>query len=297
MAVKKRSAKRKITKIKEPEEEIITESKELNYEKAKSQYYSSNGKGSNLLIALLIVVSFFAGYLFFKVKSMESVKTTATAPVQQQQPPAPVQVTKDQIKKLFGNDYIHFGDASKKILFVEITDPSCPYCHIAGGENNELSKSTGNFAYVSDGGTYTPPVTEIRKLVDDGKASLAILYGNGHGNGRLGTQALYCAQDKGKFWEVHDLLMSNDGYNLLNNTVQNNKEKIPDLVNFLSSAVDSNYLSGCLTSGKMEAKLTRDEKVDTELGFQGTPHFFVNTTAVNGAQDWKAFEPIVKPLL
>lgn len=262
--------------------------------------YSNQGP-NNLLMLLVIVLAVFSTYLFLKIQGLEkntaSTGTNQQVQQQAQQPPQPVKVTMDQIKKLFTKGNITFGDSNRKVLFVEITDPSCPYCHIAAGKNPELSKQAGNFTYVTDGGTYTPPVPEIRKLVDEGKASFVSLFGTGHGNGRLAAEAFYCAYDQGKFWEVHDLLMSNSGYQLLNNNVQNTREKIPDLVNFVAAVVDTEALTSCLTSGKYTTKIADDEKIDQTLGFQGTPHFFVNTTAINGAQDWKSFQPIVQPLI
>ena len=60
-------------------------------------------------------------------------------------------------------------------------------------------------------------------------------------------KALYCAYDQGKFWQVHDLLYSNDGYNLLNNTVQNDKGKSQQLVDFLKSVVNANDLKSCIS--------------------------------------------------
>lgn len=249
---------------------------------------------SNLLLVLLIVVSFFAGYLFFKVKNLEQNKNTTTA----QQPPAPPPVTIDQVKKLFSKGYTYFGDSKRKVLFVEVSDPSCPYCHIAGGQDPELSKEAGaNFQYVTDGGTYKPPVTEMRKLVEQGKASYVQIYAPGHGNGQLATQAQYCAYDKDKFWEVHDKLMSKAGYDLINNTVKNDKANIPTLVSFLANEMDSNYLTSCLTTGKYEKNLTRDSQMAQTLGYQGTPHFIVNTTVFGGAQSWDTMDPVVKKLL
>lgn len=263
----------------------------------KLQSISSRGP-SNLLVVLLIVMSFFAGYLFFKLKSLE--QTTKVAKQQQvpnNQPPARQPVTMAQIKKLFGNGFINFGDTNRKVLFVEILDPSCPFCHIAAGENPDLARESGRFQYVSDGGSYSPPVVEMRKLLDEGKASYAVIYANGHGNGRLAMQALYCADEKDKFWDVHDLLMNNDGYKLVNDTVKNEKANIPQLVTYLQPAIDSTFLQSCLESGKYEQTISRDEEVGRQLGFQGTPDFFVNTTNFGGAQDYKSMEPAVKEAL
>ncbi len=255
---------------------------------------------SMVLVLLLIAISFFTGFLYFKVQNLEKNAGTAQQlgqqqQQQQQQQPA-VKVSLDQIKKLFTKGSLSYGDANRKILFVEITDPSCPFCHVAGGLHS-LAIPDDAFKYESDGGVYKPPVPEMRKLVDEGKASYVLLYANGHNNGSLAMQALYCSYEKGKMWESHDLLMTKAGYDLINETVKNDKTKIPDLANYLSSAVDSNFLAECLESGKYAAQLEKDQKIATTLGFQGTPHFFINETAFSGAQDYKMMEATVKSAL
>ena len=177
-----------------------------------------------VLLVLSIGLAFAVGMLWQKVSNLEKGKTgsgttgttTTTTGTEQTQPV----VTMDTIKGLFDKDLIKFGDANKKLIFVEMADPSCPYCHIADGFNAELAKSAGSqFQYVSDGGTYVPPGPEMQKLVEEGKASYVYIYFPGHGNGELAMKALYCANEKGKFWEVRDLLMTNAGYELMNTTV------------------------------------------------------------------------------
>ncbi len=258
---------------------------------------SSNEDSQNNLKPLYFlmgVIFVFNLFLAVKVFNIEKKLTSLATPQQQQQ----VEVKIDQIKKLFTNDFIHFGDKNKKLLFVEVSDPSCPFCHIAGGENPDLASQVGDrFKYQSQGGSYIPPVPEIKKLVDQGKAGFVFLYSNGHGNGEIAAQALYCAYEKGKFWEVHNKLMTNEGYNLINQTVQNNKAKISELVNFLASEIDSQFLTNCLQSGKYEKSLTRDQKLSPSLGFQGTPHFLVNTTMFQGAYSFSDMQSAVDKAL
>lgn len=253
---------------------------------------------SMVLVLLLIAISFFTGFLFFKVQNLEKGGGTAQqlAQQQQQQQPPVVKVKLDQIKKLFTKDSISFGDANRKVLFVEISDPSCPYCHVADGLDSAAIPGD-QFKYVSEGGKYNPPVPAMRKLVDEGKASYVMLYANGHGSGELAMQSLYCAHEKGKMWETHDLLMTQAGFDLINNTVKNDKANIPQLVDYLSSAVDSNFLTDCLQSAKYSSRLGQDQQTATTLGFQGTPHFFVNETAFGGAQDYTMMESAVNAAL
>ncbi|GAB4218955.1 MAG: hypothetical protein Fur009_2650 [Candidatus Microgenomates bacterium] len=257
-------------------------------------YISEEKSQVNLKPVYFLLGAIFVFNVFLGVKVFNLEKKLTSQPTQQQPQQQQVEIKLDQVKKLFTKDFIHFGDANKKLLFIEVSDPSCPFCHIAGGENPELSAQVGDrFKYQSQGGSYIPPVPEIKKLVDQGKASFAFLYSNGHGNGELGAQALYCAYEKGKFWEVHDKLMSNEGYNLINETVKNDKTKIPELVNFLSAVIDSEYLKNCLESGKYEKTLTRDQQLSPSLGFQGTPHFLVNTQMFQGAYSFSDMKPVV----
>ena len=253
---------------------------------------------NNILYVMMGVITLFLIFITVKMFSLESKVNNTTSQqigtTQQGQQPKKIEVKIDQVKKLFGKDYIHFGDANKKLLFVEVSDPSCPYCHVAGGKNNEVATQIGpNFQYQENGGAYIPPVPEIKKLVDEGKASFAYLYSNGHGSGTLAAQSLYCAFEKNKFWEVHDRLMTNEGYKLMNEVVANDKTKIPELVNFLSYVIDTDFLTQCLQSDKYKDSLARDEKLSPSIGYQGTPHFLVNTNMFQGAYSFKEMKTVV----
>lgn len=258
------------------------------------------------LVIVVIVGAFFLGSLKTKVDFYEKGQTLGTTnTTQAPQPQAQVQpITLDQIKNIFKQNVIKFGDSEKKVLFVEIADPSCPYCHIAAGKNGELNKQVGDrFTLVADGGTYVAPVPEMRKLADTGKAAFAYIYYPGHGNGEMGAKAQYCAAEKGKFWEVHDLLMTSKGYDMLNTTVKNDKAKSGELAEFLKSAFDAGSMKSCLESGKYDARLQDDVKLATSLGpylnpqGMGTPGFFVNSTPFSGAYSYKDMESAITAAL
>lgn len=275
----------KKTKKQKNEEFIYPEKKENEFS------VSLNFK---LLYFFIGVIFLFNVFLGIKVFNLEKKISSLQNPSQPQQQQQQVEIKIDQIKKLFTKGFIYFGDKNRKILFVEVSDPSCPFCHIAGGKNPELASQVGDrFKYQSQGGSYVPPVPEIKKLVDEGKAGFVFLYSNGHGNGVLAAQALYCAYEKGKFWEVHDKLMTNQGYNLINETVKNDKSKIPELVNFLANEIDSQFLTDCLNSGRYEESLARDQQLSPSLGFQGTPHFLVNTQMFQGAYSFSDMKPVI----
>jgi protein-disulfide isomerase len=251
-----------------------------------------------ILLILTILLAFVVGVLWQKVSSLEnngtsvqgSQETTAAAP----------SVSLDQIKDVFKKDVIKFGDENSKVLFVEIADPSCPYCQVASGKNPELNNQvdpSGTFKLVSDGGNYRAPVLEMKKLVDEGKASYALIYSLGHGNGEMGMKALYCGFELGKYWEVNAKIMSNAGYVLMNETVKNDKSKSGEVANFLKGAVDAGKMKACLEDSKWDERLAADMKLASELGSQGTPNFYINDTIFAGAYDFKDMEGIVNSAL
>lgn len=251
----------------------------------------------SLVISLSILIS--NGVITFKnTKGTTTPNTAQVAPTGSAALPGQATVTLDQIKDAFSKSLIKFGDTNKKLIAIEAADPSCPYCHIAAGKNPELNKQVGSrFTLVVDGGSYVAPVPELGKLVKEGKISFAYIYTPGHGNGEMGTKALYCAFENNKFWEVHDLMMTSKGYDLLNNTVKNDKTKSGELADFLQPAMDSASMKQCLDSGKYDNRLKDDTALASSLGISGTPGFYLNTTAYSGAYSYSEMESTVNSFL
>ncbi|MFH1864175.1 MAG: DsbA family protein [bacterium] len=262
------------------------------FKKSKSSLWE---KLTPVLVFLSIGLAFFVGMLWQKVQNLEKVASTKIEATNQQAEVQKQEISIDTQKEVYSKDVIKFGDADRKVLFIEVSDPSCPFCHIAGGKNPEIS--TDNFKYVSKGGTYIPPVPEMKKLVDEGKAAYAYIYTSGHGNGEMGTKALYCAFEKNKFWEVHDIIMTNKGYELLNNTIKNDKTKSQLLADFLKSAVNPSEMKTCLDSGKYDDRLQADSTLAGSLGINGTPGFIVNGKIFAGAYSFKEMQPVVDAAL
>ena len=258
-----------------------------------------------VLVILAIGLAFFSGTLWQKVKNLEKGGTGTTATPQGAAQPQAPSVSLDTIKGLFDKDIVKFGDAGRKVLFVEMADPSCPYCGAADGQNHSIYKSLSRdggvsdvtFKLTADGGKYVSPTVEMKKLVDAGKASYVYIYYPGHGNGEMGMKALYCANEKGKFWEAHNLIMGDAGYTLLNNTVKNDKTQSQAMATFLKSAVDAGFMKSCLDSGKYDARLTSDQTLATSLAIQGTPSFFINASNFPGAYSYTDMKSAVDAAL
>ena len=255
-----------------------------------------------LMVIALVAGSYFLGVYKTKTEFLEKNPNTVAqvdgAEAGQPAAPKPVEIAK--VNDLFADKTnIILGNPDAPIKFVEFSDTSCPFCHVAAGVNPELSKQMNpSFVSVEDGGTYVPPVLEIKKLVEQGKAALAWIYTPGHGNGELGTLALYCANDQGKFWEAHDKLMSNEGYALVNEKVKNDRTKFADVATFLKGDLDSKKLQNCLESNKYEGRIAGDPQIASSFGYGATPTFFINDKVVEGAASWTtSFKSIVDPLL
>lgn len=255
-----------------------------------------------LMVIMLVVGAYFLGVYKTQSEMLAKAPTPAAqvAGAETAQPEAQKPVDMAKVEALFADESnIVLGKRDAKIKFVEFSDTSCPYCHVAAGLNPELSKQINpRFTTVANGGTYVSPVQEIKKLVEEGKAALTWIYTPGHGNGELGTLALYCANEQGKFWEAHDLLMNNKGYSLANEQIKNDRTKFAELTAFLKTAVDTNKFKSCLDSKKYESRITSDPMIASGFGYGATPTFFINDKVVEGAASWTdGFKGIVDPLL
>jgi protein-disulfide isomerase len=258
-----------------------------------------------LLGFIILALAGVAGFMYGQVKSLEkwvlSINIAQPTSVQQTAMPTAL-VDIGTVKAVFDLNVVKFGDKNRKLLVVEVSDPSCPYCHVAGGNDPEIASQIGpRFTYASEGGTYQPPVLEIRKLVDSGEASYAFVYYPGHSSGEMAAKALYCAFDQGKFWPAHDLLYSYQGYNLLNDTVHNDKANSGILADFLKEAVDVTALKACLDSGKYDSRLIDETKLAEtsllDLQEGGTPTYIINMTRFNGAYSWDTMRSVVDAAL
>lgn len=262
---------------------------------------------SVFLSSLVLAMGFFFGLSNIGNSLKGGIVTTGTGTTAAAQPtpdttgtaaqPNPT-VSIDTIRAAFTDDSISFGDRNSNLLLVEVADPSCPYCHIAAGKNPQLNSQAGTqFVLVADGGTYVAPVPEFKKLVDEGKAAFLYIFSNGSGSGRIAAQAQYCAHERGQFWPVHDLLMSNEGYTVIREQVKNDVAQAGVMADFLSGVIDPAFMKSCLESKKYEAKLTSDEALAASLGVSGTPGFFVNETNFPGAYSYTDMQAVVEAAL
>lgn len=94
-----------------------------------------------------------------------------------------------------------------------------------------------------------------------------------HPEAQLAAEAGECAQDQGKFWELHDKFYQNQSDLSEEAIIQYAREIGLDMGQFLA----------CLSVGVHRAEVQEDYQAGLSAGVVGTPTFFFNGAKVDGA--------------
>jgi protein-disulfide isomerase len=153
------------------------------------------------------------------------------------------------------------GPANAPITIVEFSDFECPFC----GEVEET----------------------LRKLITNYPSQIRLAYRDFplpfHPHASLAAQASRCASAQGTYWMFHDLLFANQ-QNLA----------IGDLSKFASGlALDANKFDDCLKNKPFAEDIQNDIRIGQGLGITGTPAFFINGIALNGAVSYEEFSSTI----
>ncbi len=98
------------------------------------------------------------------------------------------------------------------------------------------------------------------------------------------AQASHCAEDQGKYWEMHEKLFALQGQL----PVEALKKTAREI-----QGIDGDKFDKCLDSGE-KAKIVEDnKKAGEEAGVNGTPAFFINGRMISGAQPLDSFKTII----
>jgi protein-disulfide isomerase len=182
------------------------------------------------------------------------------------------------------------GKANAPLTIIEFSDPSCPFCAAAEGQNQQVIQYL-----LSKDPTWVAPVPNIVKdYVDTGKVKLVFKYFPGHGTGAEAMEIALCANEQDKFWEVSNMFFANQGS--MGNVSQ--LEAIASTV----PGIDAQKLTACYDSKKYDAALQADMQAGQTAGVSGTPAFFIGTdkdgyTMIVGAQSYTAFKQIIDAAL
>jgi protein-disulfide isomerase len=104
-----------------------------------------------------------------------------------------------------------------------------------------------------------------------------------HPNAQKSAEAAVCAQNQGKFWEMHDLLFVEQAYL----TIDALKEKAKRL------GLDTAIFGECLDSGKSADAVRLDAEAGQKLGITGTPATFVNGRLIHGTATFDELSAVI----
>ncbi len=160
------------------------------------------------------------------------------------------------------------GDANAPVTIVEFSDFQCPFC---------ARWFTDTFPQLNE------------KYIKTGKVKLVFrdFPLSFHENAQKAAEASECADEQGKFWEMHDKLFQNAGAL----GVTNLKQYAADL------KLDTAKFNTCLDTGKFASEVQKDMADGSSYGVSGTPAFFINGVNLVGAQPFSAFDVEIQAAL
>jgi len=136
------------------------------------------------------------------------------------------------------------GPANAKVAMVEFSDFECPACGTAYGV--------------------------IKQIAADYDGRIKIVYRDfpltQHTFAFKSAEAGNCANEQGKFWEMHDIMFENQSAL----TISSLKKYAADI------GLNTEQFNSCLDSGKYAAEVSGDIADGASFGVAATPTFFIN---------------------
>jgi protein-disulfide isomerase len=152
----------------------------------------------------------------------------------------------------FNNDGApSMGPANSPVTLVEFSDFQCPFCR-----------------------QFWPTLKQVEEKYKD---KVRIIYRQYpipslHPFATKAAEASLCANDQGKFWEMHDLMFQ-----------EQNQLAIKDLkLKAGRLGINQKEFDGCLDAGKYAEKVQEDTREGSRFGVTGTPALFINGVIVDG---------------
>jgi protein-disulfide isomerase len=155
------------------------------------------------------------------------------------------------------------GPANAPVTIVEFSDFECPFCQRLNPELDAVRKEFGD---------------KVRIVFR--QYPLAAI----HPNATKAAEASLCADDQGKFWEMHDALFAD-----------RSKLPVAELKKTAAAlSLDTAKFDQCLDSGTHAERIKQDLREGTEVGVTGTPAIFINGRAMSGAVPFADLAKIIR---
>jgi protein-disulfide isomerase len=228
---------------------------------------------NNLLVGALIIFAFFAGYLYFKVQSLEKGATGTTAQTTPaNQPPAEPTPNLEAMPAVNDKDHIR-GNKKANITLVEYSDYECPYC-----------------------GQFHPTMQQVMKEYGDKVRWVYRHYPlSFHPKAMPGAQAGECVAElagNDAFWKFSDLMFE--------------KIATTEVAGFADLAasigVNKAAFQKCVDSGKHADKIRDMQSGGAKAGINGTPGTIIvakngNKQLIPGALPFDQIKPMIDGIL
>jgi len=108
-----------------------------------------------------------------------------------------------------------------------------------------------------------------------------------HPYSQKAAEATECANDQGKFWEMHDIIFENQASLSLNS--------FKTFAEILE--LDTKQFNECFDSDKYKSKVDNSFNEGKLNGVGGTPTFFVNGQKISGAKPYEVFVTVIESKL
>jgi protein-disulfide isomerase len=132
------------------------------------------------------------------------------------------------------------GKADAPITIAEFSDFQCPFCM-----------------------QVMPTIAQLEKKYE-GKIKLVHMNFVVHPAARLAALAAECAGEQGRYWQMHDAIFSQKKYD---------QSGLAETAK--SIGLDASKFSACLSSGKYEDEIDKQQEAGIAQGVEGTPTFII----------------------
>lgn len=164
------------------------------------------------------------------------------------------------------DDDVALGDPKAPVTMIEFSDFECPFCK----RFRDQTFSTLKERYIDTG--------KVRFVYRDLPLTQI------HEHAQKAAEAGECADEQGKFWELHDAIFANQ-----------QAMTVPDLKKYAADLrLDTGKFNACLDGGKYAEEVKKDVADAEKVGATGTPSFFINGIPVSGAQPTENFVQIIE---
>ena len=187
--------------------------------------------------------------------------------------PRAVPLTTDTVAPLAsGPRGVTLGSDSAPVEIMEFSDFECPYC--------------ARFAVLN--------MPDLRaRLIEPGRVRWRFIHYplQGHTKSPTAHLAAACANEQGRFWQLHDLIYERQG----------DWTESRDLVGALrtlavQAGVDRARFDQCMEQRSAWGRVLADKSLGDSLGINGTPTFYVNGRALPDVPSFDRLRAIVDSL-